>query len=243
MSELQSLKTTNIKLGRDSIEDLIKYGKLQVKNEPLEWFDIVSVQEAFDKFLNKIKSNPPKPSIDLIPLASPEISKELQKRLDLFNENIAKAKEAGLTLSEYDEITRKSLLETGQVIYNSILSPLNQLFDVVLTKGKKSWEDFTESVVESLKKLLVKLAAAAAIAVVLSAISGGAANTSGGGVGFFEAFGNLLGFGKGKGVANPSFGGVQPAGMAMNGNVNLVLRGQDLVGSLNRTNSQLSRIG
>ena len=135
----------------------------------------------------------------------------------------------------------QSYLNIGKTIFSNVINPLNQLFDIVLSKGEKSWEDFTASVVESLKKLYVKLAAAAAIAAILSLATGG---TAGGGVSFIKAFTSILGVGLGKGgVANPSFGGVQPAGMAMNGNVNLVLRGQDLVGSLNRTNSQLSRIG
>jgi seryl-tRNA synthetase len=45
------------------------------------------------------------------------------------------------------------------------------------------------------------------------------------------------------GVANPNFGGVTGGGMAMSGAVNVVLRGQDLVGSLNRTNAQINRVG
>jgi len=45
------------------------------------------------------------------------------------------------------------------------------------------------------------------------------------------------------GVSNPNFGGVTGGGMAMSGAVNVVLRGQDLVGSLNRTNAQINRVG
>jgi lambda family phage tail tape measure protein len=136
----------------------------------------------------------------------------------------------------------QSYLSVGKAIYSNVINPLNQLFDIVLTKGKKSWDDFTASVVESLKKLLAKLAVAAALAAVLSAVSGGTATA--GGVSFIKAFGSILGVNLGGGkIANPGFGGVQPAGMAMNGAVNLVLRGQDLVGSINRTNSQISRIG
>jgi hypothetical protein len=45
------------------------------------------------------------------------------------------------------------------------------------------------------------------------------------------------------GFANPNFGGVTGGGMAMSGAVNVVLRGQDLVGSLNRTNAQINRVG
>jgi hypothetical protein len=135
----------------------------------------------------------------------------------------------------------ESYLSIGKAIFNNVINPLNQLFDVVLSKGEKSWQDFTASVVESLKKLYARLAAAAAIAGILSLASGG---TAAGGVGFFKAFSSILGVNLGGGsVANPSFGGVQPGGMQMAGSVNMVLRGQDLVGSLNRTNSQFSRVG
>ena len=147
-------------------------------------------------------------------------------------------------LSEEEENAKAleaSYLSIGKSIFNNVINPLNQLFDVILSKGEKSWEQFTASVVESLKKLYAKLAAAAAIAAVLSLATGGAA---GGGVSFIKAFGSILGVNLGGGnIANPSFGGVQPGGMQMAGSVNMVLRGQDLVGSLNRTNSQFSRIG
>jgi lambda family phage tail tape measure protein len=135
----------------------------------------------------------------------------------------------------------ESYLSLGKTIFSNVINPLNQLFNIVLSKGKKSWDDFTASVVESLKKLYARLAAAAAIAAVLSLATGGAA---GGGVSFLKAFGSILGVGLGGGgIANPSFGKVQPGGMQMAGSVNMVLRGQDLVGSLNRTNSQFSRVG
>ena len=42
----------------------------------------------------------------------------------------------------------------------------------------------------------------------------------------------------------PSFSGVQGNNaVGMSGSVNLVLRGTDLVGSINRTNAQISRVG
>jgi len=148
----------------------------------------------------------------------------------------------GISQEEKDaKALEKTYLSLGKTIFSNVINPLNQLFDIVLSKGKKSWDDFTASVVESLKKLYARLAAAAAVAAVLSLATGGAA---GGGVSFLKAFGSILGVGLGGGnVANPSFGGVQPGGMQMAGSVNMVLRGQDLVGSLNRTNSQFSRVG
>jgi hypothetical protein len=43
------------------------------------------------------------------------------------------------------------------------------------------------------------------------------------------------------GTAN--FGGIQGGGLGMSGQVNVVLRGSDLVGAINRTNSQIKRVG
>ncbi len=147
-------------------------------------------------------------------------------------------------LSDQEEENKRlqeNFIRTGRIIYSNIINPLNELFDVILTKGEKSWEDFTKNVVESLKKLYAKLAATAAVAAIISLASGGASTA--GGLSFGAAFKQLLGIKIGGGVANPGFGGVQPGGINMGGQVNLVLRGQDLVGSLNRTNSQFSRVG
>jgi hypothetical protein len=144
------------------------------------------------------------------------------------------------------EKVQNNFLNLGKSIFQYVQQPLTEIFDIILSKGEQKWQDFTKTVLESLKKLLIKLAIAAALAAALSAITGGAANAAGGGLGFKEVFGSLLGIklgGKSGSIANPGFSGINPGGMAMNGSVNLVLRGQDLVGSLNRTNSQLSRIG
>lgn len=222
---LRGVMTTNIKIGKDNKDNLIKYGKLVTK-EPIKFFDITSFQEAYNKLFEKIRLNPPKAPIDFTPVEPGKITARMQQMLD-----------TGLT----SEQLNANLLNTGKLIFDNIINPLNQLFDVVLSKGEKSWEDFTKNVAESLKKLYVRLAAAAALAGIISLASGGGAS----GISFIKAFGSILGvnLGGGGNVANPSFGGVQPGGMQMAGSVNMVLRGQDLVGSLNRTNSQFSRVG
>ena len=45
------------------------------------------------------------------------------------------------------------------------------------------------------------------------------------------------------GQMNPNFSGVTGGGTQMSGQVNMVLRGTDLVGSINRTNAVINRIG
>lgn len=166
--------------------------------------------------------------------------------IGVFSAKIQEQLAQGLTIDKAIEKVQNNFLNLGKSIFQYVQQPLTEIFDIILSKGEDKWKEFTKSVLESLKKLLVKLAIAAALAAALSAITGGAANVAGGGLGFKEVFGSLLGIklgGKSGSIANPGFGGISPGGMAMNGSVNLVLRGQDLVGSLNRTNSQLSRIG
>jgi hypothetical protein len=198
----------------------------------------IKIQAVIDKY-NKIDlDNEQKAAKERLRIQE-EIGKSARNQF----ESTFISKKGKLEQEENAKALENSYLSVGRAIFNNVINPLNELFDVILSKGEKSWQDFTNVVLDSLKKLLIKLAAAAAIAVILSAISGGSSNAAKGGVGFLKAFGSILGVNLGGKVANPGFGGVNPSGMAMAGSVNLVLRGQDLVGSINRTNSQLSRIG
>ena len=62
------------------------------------------------------------------------------------------------------------------------------------------------------------------------------------GAGFSGISDDVLGEFLGEG-AKVNFAGVQGGGMQMAGAVNLTLRGSDLVGSINRTNSTINRVG
>ena len=85
------------------------------------------------------------------------------------------------------------------------------------------------------------------MATIFSGGFGAAAGKGAGTSGFLAGITNVLsGIGKAigiGGVANPSFGGVQAGSLGMSGQVNVVLRGSDLVGSLNRTNATINRVG
>jgi hypothetical protein len=67
---------------------------------------------------------------------------------------------------------------------------------------------------------------------------------AGSGAGFFGGLFNALAGGLG-GVAAPTFGGGAglSGGLALNGQVVFVQRGTDLVGVLNKGNSQINRVG
>jgi hypothetical protein len=103
-----------------------------------------------------------------------------------------------------------------------------------------------DSIKANIAKIVAQIAATKIIELLGSIFAGpiagsvfGSASSAGGG-GLLKSIGGLLGFG---GVASPSFDGLGGGTMGMTGSVNLVLRGTDLVGAINRTNSQISRVG
>jgi hypothetical protein len=111
----------------------------------------------------------------------------------------------------------------------------------LFTKGTFAIKDFTNALLTSIGQIAAKLAATAIVNGLISlfAVPFGGAFAAGGLLGFI---GNLIG-GIGGTAGSANFGGVQGGNLGMSGSVNMVLRGTDLVGSINRTNSQISRVG
>ena len=99
-----------------------------------------------------------------------------------------------------------------------------------------------EAIGQSVKALVVDIIKAIAKAAILKAIT--TAVSAGSGAGFFGGLFSALSGSLG-GVAAPTFGGGAGlgGGLALNGEVVFVQRGTDLVGVLNRGNSQINRVG
>jgi hypothetical protein len=132
-------------------------------------------------------------------------------------------------------------LRVKDLLQNTFFQPLNSAFETLFTKGTFAIKDFTKALLTSIGQIAAKLAATAIVNGLISifAVPFGGAFAAGGLLG---GIGNLLG-GIGARAGSANFGGVQGGGMGMSGSVNIVLRGTDLVGSINRTNSQISRVG
>jgi hypothetical protein len=163
-----------------------------------------------------------------IKIVTQKLAENTQKALDVVNKN-----------------TEESFRRTADIINGVLFQPLEGLFTNLIETGKFAFKDFVNAILQQLTRLIAKLTAAAAVAGILAILTGGGSAAGGAAAGGASSFGTIFKSlsGLGGGIANPGFGGVNPGGMAMAGSVNLVLRGQDLVGSINRTNSQLSRIG
>lgn len=130
------------------------------------------------------------------------------------------------------------------IIEQSLIAPLEYLFDTVLEKGKFSWKELGNIVIEQLKRIIVQIAATTAAAALANIIVPGAgtlavntanaaqrgtANIGGGGVSVDRKIA-------------VNFGGIQ-GGIGLSGQVVFVQRGTDLVGVLNRSNATINRVG
>jgi len=118
--------------------------------------------------------------------------------------------------------------------------PLQNLFDELITKGVVNFKDFGDAVLKTLTQIASKIITSGILKLLASLMTGGALGIAKAGLAAVGTEG-LAAFLGGGGVAN--FGGVQSGGLGMSGSVNLTLRGSDLVGAINRTNSQIQRVG
>jgi hypothetical protein len=143
------------------------------------------------------------------------------------------------------ELNKEANLSAAfSLINDTFFSPIQGLFEGLISGAKNSMQEFGKAITNALKQLVAKIIATGIIQLIGVLLSGGFSAGAGGAANGFKqvlkGIGAAFGFG---GIANPNFGGVTGGGMAMSGAVNVVLRGQDLVGSLNRTNAQINRVG
>lgn len=144
-----------------------------------------------------------------------------------------------------DDFQKK--LEDAKILLNEVFfNPLQDAFMNLFETGKFGFKAFADAVLKQIQQLVSKIIATGIISLIANIASGGLAGAASGGASLFKRIGgdilSAIGIG-GRGVANPSFGGVGPGGLGMSGQVNVVLRGSDLVGALNRTNATINRVG
>ena len=132
---------------------------------------------------------------------------------------------------------KKQYEEYAASVSNLVAPAIDQLFSSI-----ESGKNIFEALGQAVKNLVIDVVKAIAKTLILKAITTAISASSG--AGFFGGLFNLLGEGLG-GVAAPTFGGGGSlgGGLALNGQVVFVQRGTDLVGVLNKGNSQINRVG
>jgi len=205
-----------------------------------EQFDnTVKLTMANDQFGNTTVSNTKKWNTFLNQLAYlQDISAGV---LEILNKDFTKPIDDSIkNLLNYEEYVNK-FTENVSRQFRFLQNPLENLFGTLLDGAAANWKEFADNIINEIKRITAALVAKALITGLANLLAPGLGSLVSGGLKRLstEALGDYLG--ETGGAAN--FGGLQPAGLSMGGQVNVVLRGSDLVGALNRTNTNISRIG
>ena len=178
-----------------------------------------------------------------IPTQLPTIAPQLN--------NQALLDKSAAAINQLERLKKASDLSAAyNLMSNTFFAPVENLFSNFLETGKFAFKEFAQSILKAITQIVAKIIATGVVTLLASLFIPGFA-AAGGGVGasLLSGITGALGFGGGFGGANgsrvgqPNFGGVSGGGMQMAGAVNLTLRGSDLVGSINRTNSTINRVG
>lgn len=191
-----------------------------------------------------------------IPLTFEQISAIISGELDKINKKLTDLeleKQLAEQFKNYYDLlddlanqTKRTYDEIRQYVSQVLTKPLDYLINTILEKGKVTWKEFADIAIESLKRIAAQVAINAIISAIASALTPGAGSLIGnlskfktGGLSDYLKETRFLDFFAPNPVAN--FGGVQGGGLS--GQVVFTQRGSDLVGVLNRTNTNIGRIG
>lgn len=194
-------------------------------------FGALYKKKVIDKFKEVQKST----GGVIIPLNLPEIdtAKILQQLKDVQN----------ATAERRAQILKEANLQAATDLFKStFFSPVQDLFTDLLNGADGAFKAFAKAVLQAINQIVAKIIATGVISLLANLLFPGAGGTGT----LLSKVGKdilgALGF-KTERIGNPNFSGVGAGALNMAGAVNVVLRGQDLVGSLNRTNAQISRVG
>lgn len=216
-------------------------------------------ENQLDKFR---KQNADPILIKVVPKVSGEANNKFLEQKK-FNEDIIEMLTKGLNLEKaydkaiedllnFSEYSRKEIEKIAKDL-RFLQEPLEGLFTTLLDEGKLSWKAFADDVIKQIKRIAAALLSKAIIQGIANLLSAGAGSIVSRGLkaidtDILENYGqdfswlNYLPTGRGGRSAN--FGGIRgERAMAMTGQVNMVIRGNDLVGVMNRTNTTINRVG
>jgi len=139
--------------------------------------------------------------------------------------------------AEAAQKAKEAYASYAEMVKGFVAPAIDQLFSAI-----QNGQNVFEALGQAVKNLIIDVVKAIAKTLILKAIT--TAIEGGTGAGFFGGLFNALSGGLG-GVAAPTFGGGAglSGGLALNGQVVFVQRGTDLVGVLNKGNSQINRVG
>jgi hypothetical protein len=157
------------------------------------------------------------------------------------------------TSFDFDQLSRgfKIIEEQSRKIKDNIVSALGGIQNILqdtffelFDEGKGNWKEFGDAAVKEIKRITAALVAKALVEGLANLLSAGISGTAKSVVeGLKEidtaSLGEWLDI-----TPQANFGGIRGnQGVNMNGQVVMTLRGTDLVGAMNRTNTSINRVG
>ncbi len=251
----------NLKAEDKALKDSAKDGQQKYKEG---WQGIISELKEFDAFQKANSAANQRAAAINAQISQAKALKARTEAQKKANEETKKAEDAALALAiaegeasyqapnfleGFKNLGPKLIQETNaaaglELFKNTFTNPLSDLFTTFLDTGKLAFKEFGKAILQTINQVVARIIATGIVNLLGSILFPGAPGaTKGVGGAFKAAFGSILGINFGGGIAAPSFAGVGGGSLGMSGQVNLVLRGQDLVGSLNRTNTLINRVG
>jgi len=126
-----------------------------------------------------------------------------------------------------------------ELIDGVFFNPIAESFENFINTGKFTFDEFAKNIKANIAKIVAQIAASKIVSLLGAIFTGPIAGGLAQGGGFLSAIGNLLPAFR----SNTSFDGVRPLATGGGQKIDLILRGTDLVGAINRTNEQISRVG
>jgi hypothetical protein len=126
-----------------------------------------------------------------------------------------------------------------ELIDGVFFNPIAESFENFINTGKFTFDEFAKNIKANIAKIVAQIAASRIVELLGTIFAGPIAGGLSQGGGFLSAIGSILPAFR----ANTRFEGVRPLGLGGGQKIDLVLRGTDLVGAINRTNDQISRVG
>lgn len=147
-------------------------------------------------------------------------------------------------LREQQKILAQEYLKMKDIMTELFFNPIEDLFTNFFETGKFAFKEFGDAVLKEIQRIVAKIIASGIIRLLASIlVPGGSLAANAAAIGLKGVGTDALSAFLGGSVMNPSFGGIGGGSLGMSGQVTVVLRGQDLVGAINRTNTTINRVG
>ena len=179
-----------------------------------------------------------------------KISKALEKfRTDQKDPFVAKGPGAFVPSKEEEDRQKalkkivKDFEDTKNTLQGIFFNPLEELFTNFFETGKFAFKEFGDAVLKEIQRIVARIIASKIIQLLANILVPGSGQVLEG-LGLTQKAGDIIGQAvSGRNLGRPRPQAFNPGGINLGGQVALVLRGQDLVASINRTNTTINRVG